>query len=230
MTGATSLNAAQAVQMDNSSPLIHENEYFHCSWEWHIARLSSICSVIYPLVFRVSGGIETKLFDRRFFASAESLATYFGYSECHVCRGLKELETAGFFQLIARKKFKPTHYRVVSHEEWALKHPGQCTIKVEFPWTGEGDPLGQTLWKMTCGEVKFADFQVKGLRNLGMDEDEIAAEFAIFWQQTGERMKPKNVPASFHMHMRSASSAMQKRSPQMEQICSSVVTPLRPGQ
>ena len=139
--------SVQAVRiMDNpfSNPL--ENEYFHCSWEWHIARLCAVCALIYPHAFKVGGGIETELAERRFFASAGSLAAYFDYSECQVRRGLKQLEEAEFFQLIARKKFKPTQYRVFSHDEWALRHKGKCTTKVTFPWTGEGDPLGQALW------------------------------------------------------------------------------------
>jgi len=197
--------------MDNFPLSTLENEFFHCSWEWHIARLSSVCALIYPLAFRVSGGMETSLSDRRLFASAQSLATYFGYSECQVRRGLKELEEAGFFQLIARKKFKPTHYRVLSHDDWALKHKGKCTTKLEFPWTGEGDPLGRSLWKITCGQVKFGDFQVKGLRKLEVDENRIEKEFSAYWEQTGQRMKPKNVPANFYMFMKAASPAAQKR-------------------
>ena len=204
---------APAVQlMDNTDSPGLENEFFFCSWEWHIARLSSVCALIYPFAFKVSGGIESKLFDRRFFASAVSLATYFGYSECQVRRGLKELENAGFFQLIARKKFKPTHYRVLSHDEWAAKHKRRCTTKVQFPWTGEGDPLGRSLWKMTCGEVRFGDFQMRGLRNLGVDQNKILEEFSVYWEQTGQRMKPQNVPRGFYMHIRNSSSqAAQKR-------------------
>jgi hypothetical protein len=154
--------------------------------------------------------METKLSDRRFFASAGSLATYFEYSECQIRRGLMELEHTGFFQLIARKKFKPTHYRVLSHEDWALKNPGKCTSKVQYPWTGEGDPLGQSLWKRTCGEVRFADCQIKGLRSLGVDEGKIIEEFSVYWERTGQRMKPKNVPAGFHMFMKDTSRAAQK--------------------
>lgn len=198
-------------QMDNwSSPQL-ENEYFHCSWEWHIARLSSVCALIYPFAFKVSGGVETELKDRRFFASAGSLANYFDYSESQVRRGLKELEQAEFFQLIAKKKFKPTQYRVLSHDDWALKHKGKCTSKVQYPWTGEGDPLGQELWKITGGQVKFADFQVKGLRNLGVDGDRVVEEFTAFWERTGQKMKPKNVPHGFYMSMKAASPGVQKR-------------------
>jgi hypothetical protein len=38
--------------------------------------------------------------------------------------------------LIARKKFTPTHFRVFSHDDWAAKHKGRCTAKVQYPWTG----------------------------------------------------------------------------------------------
>ena len=214
MNGSDSakLEAPTVQLMDECLSSNHQNDYFHCSWEWHIARLSSVCALIYPFAFRVSGGIESKLFDRRFFASAVSLAIYFGYSECQVRRGLKELENAGFFQLIARKKFRPTQYRVLSHGDWATKHEGKCTTKVEFPWTGEGDLLGQSLWKITCGQVRFGDFQVKGLRKLQVDENKIVKEFSTYWEKTGQRMKPKNVPASFYMSMKTTSSGAQKRS------------------
>jgi len=75
--------------MDNYPDLILENEYFHCSWEWHIARLSPVCALIYPHAFKLGGGIETKLSDRRFFASAEALSIYFDYSQSQVRRWLK---------------------------------------------------------------------------------------------------------------------------------------------
>jgi hypothetical protein len=207
---AANAGAGEIQIMDNWPSSGLENEYFFCSWEWHIARLSPVCRSIYPLAFEVSGGIETKLLDRRFFASAESLAKYFDYGVCQVRRGLIELEKAGFFQLIRRKRFKPTHYRVLSHVDWASKHPGKCTNRVKYPWTGEGDPLGQSLWKMSGGEVKFANFQVANLRKLGVDEDNVVKKFCTYWEQTGQRMKPKNVPAGFYMFMKASSPAEQK--------------------
>jgi AraC-like DNA-binding protein len=197
-------------QMDNGPQTTPENEYFHCSWEWHIARLSPVCALIYPLAFKVSGGMGRKLSDRRFFSSAKALASYFGYSESHIRRGLRELEEVGFFQLIAKKKFKPTHYRVLSHDDWASKHKGKCTTKVEYPWTGEGDSLGQSLWKISGGQVKFAGFQVKNLRNLGVDENKIVEEFSGYWEQTGQRMSPLNVPCGFYMNVKDSSPATQQ--------------------
>lgn len=204
-------NATAPVQlMDTHLELNLENDYYHCSYEWHIARLSSVCSLIYPFAFRVSGGMDTSLADRRFYGSAGSLATYFDYSESQVRRGLIELEEIGFFQLIARKKFKPTQFRVLSHDDWKVNHKGKCTAKSQYPWTGEGDPLGRSLWKMSGGLVKFGDFQVKGLRNLGVDESKVVAEFSAYWDQTGHRMKPKNVPTNFYMYMKGSSTASQQ--------------------
>jgi hypothetical protein len=205
-------NIPAVQQIDTSVDSNLENEYYHCSWEWHIAQLSPVCSLIYPFAFRVSGGMDTSLVDRRFYGTAKSLATYFGYSESQVRRGLIELEEIGFFQLIARKKFKPTQFRVLSHEDWVSKHKTRCTTKIQYPWTGEGDPLGRSLWKMSGGEVKFADFQVKGLRNLGIDESKVVSEFSAYWEQTGQRMRPKNVPTNFYMHMKNSGSSAQQRS------------------
>lgn len=200
---------APIIQVGNYLDSNLENDYYHCSYEWHIARLSPVCSLIYPFAFRVSGGMDTSLADRRFYGSAGSLATYFDYSECQVRRGLLELEEIGFFQLIARKKFKPTQFRVLSHDDWKVKHKENCTAKSQYPWTGEGDSLGRSLWKISGGQVKFRDFQVKGLRNLGVDESKVVAEFSTYWDQTGQRMKPKNVPPNFYMHMKSTGTAAQ---------------------
>jgi len=78
---------------------------------------------------------------------------------------------------------------------------------VHYPWTGEGDPLGQTLWKMSGGQVKFKDFQVKGLRGLRLDENMIVEKFSAHWEQTGQKMNPKNVPRCFYKYMENVSSA-----------------------
>ena len=202
----------EAVQkMDNRSSVSLENEYFHCSCEWHMARLPSVSALLYPLAFRVSGGSEIGLKERRFFASAGSLSDYFDYSECQIRRGLTALEESGFFQLISRKKFLPNHYRVLSHAEWAVKHPGGCTSKIVLPWTGEGDSLGQALWKISFGQVKFADFQVRGLRALEPDEGRILTAFEGYWEHTGAKMKPKNVPRAFYKYLENASHAAQQR-------------------
>jgi DNA-binding transcriptional ArsR family regulator len=201
-------------QMDNDLQSTLENEYFECSWEWHLARLSSVCALLYPLAFRVSGGMDKELSERRFFASAKALATYFDYSPSQVRRGLKELEELGFLQLVGRKKFKPNHYRVLSHADWVQKHKGKCTAKNEFPWTGEGDPLGQALWRVSGGQIKFADFQTANLRKLSVPEGKIVSEFSAYWEQTGHRMSPVNVPRGFYMHMKNSGSATQQCSVQ----------------
>jgi AraC-like DNA-binding protein len=195
--------------MDNTFQSTLENEFFHCSSEWHLARLSPVCALIYPHAFRVGGGVENELSERRFFASAEALATYFGYSPSQVRRGLNELEELGFLQLVGAKKFKPNHYRVLSHAEWAQKHLGKCTSQVQSPWTGEGDPLGRSLWRASGGLVKFKEFQTANLRKLGVAEEIIVKEFSNYWERIGQRMSPVNVPRGFYMHMKDSCPAAQ---------------------
>lgn len=187
-----------------------ETSHFYCSLEWHTARLSPVCTPLYTFAFALSGGTGVEFRKRRFFVSAEKLADYFGYSACQVRRGLKELEELGFLQLIAREKFRPTHYRVLSHSEWAKKHPGNCAVKAELPWSGEGDPLGQSLWKLSGGTVEFAVFQIKNLRKLGFEESEIEEQFSAYWEETGQRMSPKNVPAGFYKAIKSTTHGEQK--------------------
>ena len=201
-------------QMDNDSQSSLENEFFHCSSEWHLARLSSVCALIYPLAFKVSGGMDKELEERRFFASAQALATYFDYSPSQVRRGLKELEELGFLQLVGRKKFKPNHYRILSHADWVQKHKGKCTSQIQYPWAGEGDPLGRSLWSMSGGHVKFADFHMTNLRKLGLAEGTVVKEFSNYWERIGQRMNPVNVPRGFYMHMKDSGSATQQCSVQ----------------
>lgn len=196
-------------QMDGGLQSTLENEYFHCSWEWHVARLSPVCALLCPFAFKVSGGKEKELRDRRFFASAGALADYFGYSESQIRRGLNALVDLGFFQLVSSKKFTPNHYRVLSHDDWAQKNKGRCTSKTQFPWTGEGDPLGRSLWTLSGGQVKFADFQVTNIRKLGLDEETVVKGFSSYWEQTGQRMSPKNVPRGFYMYIKDYGSAKQ---------------------
>ena len=156
---------------------------FYCCAEWHLARLAPICSLVYPLALRLSkthGGIYTY--------SAKSVAEFLGYDEWTVREsGYKKLAELGFFVLLERGTFEANVYQVLSHKEWAATHPDQCAIKTTFPWTGEGDKLGQDLYVASGSRVKFKDHQVKFLRSLGLSEERILSEFETFWaEQSGK--------------------------------------------
>lgn len=125
-----------------------------------------------------------------FWASAQQLAEYLGYSEKQIRRGRDELAEIGFFELIRERDFGTTIYRVLTHKQWAEHHPGQCAKKVAMPWEGEGDPLGQKLYAASAGEKKLREHQTLLLRRTEIPEDVIIDEFRTFlqrWKPNGPR-------------------------------------------
>jgi hypothetical protein len=156
---------------------------FYCCSEWHLARLSPICSLVYPLALRLSkthGGMYTY--------SAKSVAEFLGYDEWTVRElAYKKLAKLGFFILVEKGLFEANAYQVLTHKEWAVAHPNQCAIKTEYVWTGEGDKLGQDLYVVSGAQVKFKEHQIKFLRSLGLPEDKIRSEFAMFWTEQSSK-------------------------------------------
>jgi len=172
-----------AFQDGGSSPPVVQNEDinaykesspYHCSPEWHLARLTRtpLAGLLYSFAFRISknSGI--------FHGSVLGLATYFGISRWKVQRAMQALTELGFFVCVARESFKPSEYRVVPHKDWAAQHPGCCTVRETFPWSEEeGDALGVRLWNASGGKMRYMPFQLAALRKTGLTDDQIVAAF-----------------------------------------------------
>jgi hypothetical protein len=150
---------------------------FHCCAEWHLARLSPICALIYGFGLRISKK------SGRFTCSAASVAQFLGVSIRTVQRGFQELKSAGFFRMLESGKhsFEPSVYHVLTHLEWAKQNPGRCVEKAEFPWTNECDRLGQALWVASGSRIAFKPFQVNVIRNTGIPEPEIISLFESWY-------------------------------------------------
>ena len=174
----------------------HFDAPYHCCEEWHLARLTPVCVPLYFFARRIS--YQSKIF----VCSAVNLAGFLGYNERTIRRGLHQLDEIGFFELEEQHMFCPTKYRVFDHQEWAEQHPGRCAIKVEYPWAGEGDRLGQRLWVESGSRIKFAEFQVCNIRKLGLGEGEVLQEFKTYMEGAGRFKKPKNVPGGFYLYLR----------------------------
>jgi hypothetical protein len=130
---------------------------FHCSVEWHLALLEGrFTGLIYSFAYRIAGTGGS------FHASAINVAEFFHCHRNAVLRSYKQLEQAGFFvvkrpALKLRQgdgRFTTTIYEVLSHKEWARKHPGECAAKETFPWSGEEfstrrEQMGQALYRVT---------------------------------------------------------------------------------
>jgi hypothetical protein len=184
-----------------------EDSPFFCSEYFHLAELSPVCALIYGLAYRISK--SSRMRDRggpkgTLHCSAESLAIYFDRHVATVRSSLKELVKLGFFELLNAGKFRPNVYRVLSHDEWAEKHPGRCATKLTFPYSAESDELGQALWNISGGLVTFKAFQVRNLRRLGLAPERVIELFAEYWEKTGVNLPAMQVPIDFQIRLKQA--------------------------
>jgi hypothetical protein len=157
----------------------NQDSPFHCSAEWHFARFtgdgSSLAPLVYNIVFRIAGE------SGNFAASAEKIAKYLNVNVRYVYDAANLLVAAGFFQVIEAEQGKPSQYRPVGHKEWADKHPGYCTTKIEKLFPDE-DELGKKLFGILGGEKYFPN-TLKGLRNTGATDEQIEQSGKDFMMQ-----------------------------------------------
>ena len=193
--------------MNTTSPA---ESHFHCSAEWHLVKLSPVCAIVYPFALRISKGSQ------KFACSAKSVGEYFGYEERAIRRAYRELEELGFFVRIETGFFEANVFKVLTHKDWAVENPNRCTTKMEFPWTGEGDPLGQRLWIASGARVKFKAFQIKFLRDLGLPEKEVVADFEKFWTReyasthaNQYKTNRKGIVGRFMLYMKAKAAHLQ---------------------
>jgi hypothetical protein len=176
---------------------VDEPTNVHCGSEWHLARLHCpTAALVYPFALRISKN------SGKFACSAISIAAFLGAHRTTVLRAFQRLTEIGFFELLEYGKFDSNIYTVVKHRAWAEAHPGRCTEKTVFPWTGEGDPLGQQLYAASGCRVKFKEFQIKEYRRLGLDQAELVALFEEFRAGIGRLRKARNVPFHFLQYLR----------------------------
>ena len=175
----------------SSSPFLSP---FHCSGEYHLLKYGGLTLAVYNLMYRVAKK------SGKFMGSAPSIARYFGVNERSVDRALDNLEEMGFIILLksGQATFESNVYKVLSHAEWALAHPDHCAQKESFPWTGEGDPLGQRLYVLSGCRIRLREFQVRNYRKTGLSEDRIAAEWERFLEQNANQPKRWRKSAGFH--------------------------------
>jgi hypothetical protein len=191
-----------------------EDQPYYCCAEWHLARMSPSCRLIHPFALRLARSSQSK---DRYSASAARVGPFFGFDECTIRRGYDDLERIGFFELLEKGCFRASSYRVLNHDQWAKKHPGQCVSKTQYPWSGEGDALGQALSLQTAFTVKFQKFQIDNIRKLGFSDEEVIERFTEYRAIEGQYKKAKNVPVGFYLWLKRAAKdanyAVQKCPP-----------------
>ena len=174
---------------------------FECTEYFHFAELSPFTALLYGLAFKITKGAKE---DELFFASAKSIADYYSCSESKVRRGLKQLDKSGFLQLIRANTFQTNVYRVLTHKEWMEAHPGKCCSKLKYHYSEVGDPLGNKLWRVTGGRVRFQQWQIDNFRKFNLSDDEVAAIFSDWWNQVGLNLRVQDVSRCFYKKLESA--------------------------
>lgn len=180
-------------KMDSAAETHLEGGRYLCNSEWHLRKIHYVYSHALRLS-RKSG---------YFFGSQRGLAEFFECSPSTMWRAFDELEAKGFFEVVDSNYGDPNCYRVLTHDEWASKHPEEkCAAKIEYPWTSENDPLGQSLYSLSGGCVKWKRFQIDALRNAGLSEDKLKEHFTDYWNSVRGKIDPKYVPAGFLTHLK----------------------------
>jgi hypothetical protein len=157
---------------------------FCCSPERHLFR-SGLALAVYQKLYGVThknGWV--------YHSSKEALQHFFGASRKGIHNAFKLLVKHGWLEeqdanqealSVARKmEFRPKNYRVVQHNEWALKHGAQC-LDETMPWDGEEkDKLGSDLWNASTGKLQWYANQLRSLRSSGFTDEKIVAEFRSY--------------------------------------------------
>jgi len=171
----------------------HHQEEFHCSAEWHLARLSKAASLIYNWSLRISKK------SRRFRVSPNQAAKYFKIAPRTAQLGYEQLKKVGLFELVESGKAsgEVSVHKPLIHKEWAARNPGKCVAKIEFAWTPENDLLGQELFNMSDGRIQFKQFEIKRYRQFDLNDETVIKIFRAWYpkQKAEEEAKSSVIGA-----------------------------------
>jgi hypothetical protein len=147
---------------------------FHCGWEWHMRELRNVPAVlIYSLASRLTAKKTAKKEneDKIFDAAAKTTALSFGLNATTVRRAIKPLCKLGFFEKLGRSRHGTNKYRVISHDEWAKKHPGQCAIFQPWSESCETEETGEAKQplkpKAAAGKLRYRQQEAKTQEEAG---------------------------------------------------------------
>ena len=188
---STVMDPFEAV-LDEDPSRAPEPQPYHCSSEYHLSRLAPSASYIYPFALRIS-----KSSNGIFYCSATNLSEYFGCNEKTIRRGFDALAEVGFFKILDRHLYSSTVYQVLTHTEWAEGHPGQCVEKLEYVWSGQGDPLGQYIYTRMGGRFALKEFQIKLIRNRCRDDAHAKELFEEFYAGRLSKSHPSRIIPAF---------------------------------
>jgi len=159
-----------------------ETGHYHCSAEWHFARLAGQGAYTAALIYSHSLRLSKK--SNVYSASVPRLAAYFSVDERTVRKAIRALVALGFFEILRAEAGCSINYKPIHHRDWCVKHPGRCTEKLEMPWANEQqDTLGPELHAISGHRFMVFPNFLKGMRKTGHDDAAVREHFRAFVQQ-----------------------------------------------
>jgi hypothetical protein len=156
-----------------------EDSPMECNAEWHFAQFTREGASLAPLIYGIAFHLAKE--SGTCFISAQKLALFLHVTgDKYVYAAIHLLVASGFFEVIEAELGKPVKYRPVGHKEWARRHPGFCTKKIELPYSA-GDELGRKLHGIMGGE-RFFEGVLKGFRKSGLSDGDICDHAKAFMQ------------------------------------------------
>ena len=174
---------------------------YKCGMHYHFPVDRAVCAKTYELAMQITarGG------ERVFWVSAERRARDWQVDERTVRRGDKELVRLGFFEPLDATPFQSNRYLVITHEQWAKRHPGKCLEREVMPWSDEvQDGLAVTLHKASRGRMKFFNRHIQSLRSHGLDDERLAAACAVYADFEDRKKQPMKAASHFCLCMKTA--------------------------
>jgi hypothetical protein len=168
----------------------------YCSAERHLWKGGGIPLAIYGKLYALSADNQGKV-----FCKIQSLTDFLGCSYDAAWISFKKLVVNGWLERtdtppstiyqMRASEFDGKTYRIISHKEWAERHPGACVEVLQMPWSSEtADPLARRLYAASDGKTKWYRNMLAGLRKTGLSDDQILEEWRSFlagWRAQGKR-------------------------------------------
>jgi len=154
----------------------------NCCTAWHLWR-HGLALAIYTRAGQLTANGKTEFFARR-----QTLAKYFGANYEATRRAFLLLVNNGWLEHGSDE----THFKYMTHDDWAFLHEGKCVVQDVNPWHGEADPFIKRLFGVAGGRFRAKPHWLLGVRKYGYTDEEIVALFRTELTTAAERKKRGN--------------------------------------
>jgi hypothetical protein len=160
---------------DFSPPKKEKQRGLRCSAEKHLWRYGGAAVAVYSKISKL-----TYTGSSEYWSTVPEMERFLGCSDRQAREVFSLLHKEGWLVFVSSgAKHAHKDRAIVSHEDWAISHPGRCYEREARPWDGEeGDQLGKELYRISGGRLRWYANQLRALRSSGFDDGAIIARWS----------------------------------------------------